>query len=81
MDRSNVFWSGPNHFGQAQIIKISPEKSDLNLTKILDPTKTVWTPSKHFFTDNLDLITNKNLESIKMMEVTTETIPTMYSKK
>ena len=24
------FWTGPIHFGQVQIIKISPEKSDLN---------------------------------------------------
>ena len=30
----NSFWSDPNHFGQVQIIKISPEKSDLNLTKM-----------------------------------------------
>ena len=26
--RSNSFWSGPNHFGQTQVIKISPEKSN-----------------------------------------------------
>ena len=37
LDGSNSFWSGPNHFGQVQIIKISPEKSNLNLTK------TIWT--------------------------------------
>ena len=31
----NSFWSDPNHFGQVQIIKISPEKSDLNLIKMI----------------------------------------------
>ena len=30
LDGSNSFWSGSIHFGQVQIIKISPEKSDLN---------------------------------------------------
>ena len=34
LDGSNSFWSGPNHLGQVQIIKISPEKSNLNLTSI-----------------------------------------------
>ena len=34
-DGSNSFGSGPNHFGQVQIIKISSEKSDLNLTKMI----------------------------------------------
>lgn len=32
-DGSNLFWSGPNQFGQVQIVKISTEKSDLNLSK------------------------------------------------
>ena len=62
LDRSNLFWSGPNHFGQVQIIKISPEKYNLNLTKMiwaqpkcfgpdqnnLDPTKAIWTVQNHF---------------------------------
>ena len=26
LEGSNSFWSGPNHFGHVQIIKISPEK-------------------------------------------------------
>ena len=46
---------GPNHFGQVQIKKISQEKSNLNLNKIiwtsqngLDPTKKIWTVQKHF---------------------------------
>ena len=26
LDRSNVFWSGLNHFGQVKIKEISPEK-------------------------------------------------------
>ena len=34
-DESNSFWSGQNHFGHVQIIKISPKKSDLNLTKTI----------------------------------------------
>ena len=29
----NLFWSVPNHLGQVQIIRISPKKSNLNLTK------------------------------------------------
>ena len=35
LNGSNSFWLEPNHFGQAQIIKISPEKSNLNLTKMI----------------------------------------------
>ena len=42
LHKSNSFWSGPNHFGQVQIIKISPEKYNL------DPTKTIWTVQNHF---------------------------------
>ena len=42
LDGPNLFWSGSNHFGQVQIIEISPEKSDLNLTKI------IWTQPKQF---------------------------------
>ena len=34
-DWPNLFWSGSNHFGQVWIIKIGPEKSDLNLTKMI----------------------------------------------
>ena len=34
-DGSNSFGSGPNHFGQVQIIKISLEKFNLNLTKMI----------------------------------------------
>ena len=32
---ANSFWLGPNHIGQVQIIKIIPEKSNLNLAKII----------------------------------------------
>ena len=46
---SNSFWSGPNHFGQVQIIKISPEKSNLNLTKI------IWIRPKQFGLDQKNL--------------------------
>ena len=35
LDRSNLFWPSPNHFGHVQILKISPEKSNLNLTKMI----------------------------------------------
>ena len=44
---SNLFWSDPNHFGQVQIIKISPEKSDLNLTKMIW-TRPKWARQKQF---------------------------------
>ena len=42
LDRYNSFWLGPNHFGQVQITKISPEKSNFNLTK------RIWTRPKQF---------------------------------
>ena len=42
MHKSNSFWSGPNNFGQVQIIKISPEKYNLNLTKM------IWSLPKQF---------------------------------
>ena len=35
LDGPNLYWSDTNHFGQVQIIKISPEKSNLNLTKMI----------------------------------------------
>ena len=42
-------WAGPNHFGQVQIIKISLEKSNLDLTKdALDLTQMIWTQPKQF---------------------------------
>ena len=61
LDGYKLFWSGPIRFGQAQIIldrfgqvqiiKISPEKSNLNLTKM------IWTRPKQFLhvQNNLDL--------------------------
>ena len=56
------FWMGPIHFGQVQIIKISPEKSNLNLTNMIwtQPkriglvqndwysTKIIWSVQNHF---------------------------------
>ena len=62
LNGSNLFWLAPNHFGQAQIINISPEKSNLNMTKIIltqpkqfgtkqkdsDTTKTIWIVLNHF---------------------------------
>jgi hypothetical protein len=42
LDGSNLFCSGPNHFGEFQNLKISPEKSNLNLTQI------IWTQPKQF---------------------------------
>ena len=62
LDGSNSLWSGPNHFRQVQIIKNSPEKSNLYLTKMiwtqpkrfghdqnnLDPSKTIWKVQNHF---------------------------------
>ena len=43
LDGFNLLWSDPNYFGQVQIIKISPEKSNLNLTKM------IWTIQNHFW--------------------------------
>ena len=62
LDRPNSFWSGSNYFGQVQIIKTSPEKSYLNLTKVFGPDqinldltklicthpKTIWTVQNNF---------------------------------
>ena len=62
LDGSNSFWLGPSHFGQVQITKISSEKSNLNLNKIiwirpklfgpnqnnLDPSKKNFTVQNHF---------------------------------
>ena len=62
LDRSNSFWSGPNHFGTVQITKNSPGKSNLYLTKMflirpkrfghdqnnLYQSKTIWTVQNHF---------------------------------
>ena len=56
------FWTGPIRFVQVQIIKNSPEKSNLYLTKMiwtrpkrfghdqnnLHPSKTNWTIQNHF---------------------------------
>ena len=42
LDASNSFWLGLNHLGQVQIIKISSEKLNLNLTKM------IWTQPKQF---------------------------------
>ena len=53
LNGSNLFWpgpkSGPNHFGQVQIVIISTEKSYLN------PTKTNWTRSKQLVLNKHDL--------------------------
>ena len=37
-----LFWTGPIHYGQVKIIEISPEKSNLNLTK------SIWTVQNNF---------------------------------
>jgi hypothetical protein len=46
---SNLFWLGLDHFGWVQIIKISPQKSNLNLTKM------IWTWPKQFGADQNNL--------------------------
>ena len=57
LDGSNSFWTGPNHFGQVQIIKDSPEKSNLKLIKKIEHdqnnlyrTKMIWSVQNHFGT-------------------------------
>jgi hypothetical protein len=42
LDVFNLFWLGPNPFGQVQIKTNCPEKSDLNLIKM------IWTQPKRF---------------------------------
>ena len=54
LDRSNLFWSGPNYFGRAQIIKIGPEKSNFTLPK------TIWTWPKQLVLDQNDLFGPKS---------------------
>ena len=74
LDGSNLFWSGVNHFGQVQIIELSTEKSNLNLSKMiwtqpkwfgpdqndLDPTKMNWTSKKRLVLDQNNLVGPKS---------------------
>ena len=53
LDGSNSFWTGPNHFGQFQITKTSPEKSNWNLTKM------IWTCPKQIGPDQNNLYITK----------------------
>ena len=55
LEGSNTFWAGPNHFGQEQIVKISPEKSNLN------PTKIIWTKQKRLAPDQNSLYLSKTI--------------------
>ena len=55
LDRSTLFWSSLNRFGQVQIIKISPGKSNLN------PTKMIWTRPKQFVPDQNNLYPSKTI--------------------
>ena len=55
LDVSNLFWLGPNNFRQVQIIKIGPEKHNLNLTKM------IWTRPKRFGPDQNDLDPTKTI--------------------
>ena len=59
LDASNLFWWGPNHFGQVQIIKISPEKSNLTLNKML------WSRPKLFGPDQNDWYSTKMIWSVQ----------------
>ena len=75
LDGSNSFWSGPYHF---EIIKISPAKSNLNLTQMICTwpeqfapdqnnfysSKTIWTVQNHFGT----LEGQSKWESIKISD-------------
>ena len=59
LDRSDSFWLVPNHFGQVQIIKISPEKSNFNLTKM------IWSRPKRFGPNQNDLYQSKTIWTIQ----------------
>ena len=59
LDRTNLFLSGSNHFGQVQIIKISPEKYDLNQTKI------IWTRPERFGSDQNNLYQSKTIWTVQ----------------
>ena len=56
---SNSFWSGPNHYGQVPIIKVSLEKSNLNLTKIM------WPQPKQFGPDQNNLHLSKTIWTVQ----------------
>ena len=43
---ANLFWSDPNNFGQVQIIKMSLEKSNLNLTKMIRTRPKQFVPAQ-----------------------------------
>ena len=59
LDESNLFWFGPNHFGQVQIIEITPEKYNLNLTKM------IWTRPKRFGPDQKNLYSSKTIWTVQ----------------
>ena len=50
-----LFWTGLNHFGKVQIIKVSPEKPNLNLTKM------IWTRLKQFALNQNNLYPSKSI--------------------
>ena len=50
---------GPYHFGQVQIIKISPEKSNLNQTKM------IWTQPKQYEPDQHNLFLSKTIWTVQ----------------
>ena len=55
LDGSNSFWSCSNHFGKVQIIKISPEKSNMNLNKMIwSWPKQTWPKQFASVQNNLD---------------------------
>ena len=66
-DRSNSFWSGPNNFGQVQIITISPEKSNLNLTIL---TKMIWNRPKQFGPNQNNLHPSKKIWAVQNQALT-----------
>ena len=61
-----LFWTGTNTFGQVQIIKISPEKSNLNLSKMICTRPKLHWPVQIF----LDLWEDKELFSYLRIIVT-----------
>ena len=59
LDRSNLFWSGSNLFGQVQIIRISPQKYNLNLTIM------IWTQPKWYGPNQNDCQLTKMIWSVQ----------------
>ena len=89
LDGYNLFWTGPNHFGLVQIIKISPEKSNLSLSKMISTrpkqfvTKSTWTSRRtwHLWFPHLFCEMNLKLNHLKQKTRLFKSLPALRRTK